>query len=204
MLCVSLPLKLVAKSGQQSLNAKIDQASVPGNNEASKSTPVDSKIQSTSTKKVTIDSNRPCVNLIDLFPEFSSSYSAANGNILAAQFFGHAHVNVTIQAAKTGANRYRLQSDSSSSDYLSLLTREFISRLFKSQSGIELTFSADQLPVDELSRCINKHLELRHTLNFYKEAIEKCGVQFRAIQKRLLVKFKVRNKFPKFFETSEF
>lgn len=141
------------------------------------------------------------MNLVDLFPEFSASYSSATGNVLAAQFFGHAHVNITIQAAKSGANRYRLQSDSNSYDYLSLLTREFVSRLenhSSSKSGggsVDLSFSSDNLPTDELKLCIDRHLELRHILNSYKEAIEKCCVQFRAIQKRLLIKFKVIFKF---------
>ena len=160
----------------------------------SKPSTIDSKIQSNAAKKLTIDSNRPCVNLVDLFPEFAASYSAANGNILAAQFYGHAHVNVTMQAAKSGANRYRLQCDSNSFDYLSLLAREFVTRLEKS-SAVELTFSSEQLPTDELKLCIDRHLELRHTLNSYKEAIEKCCVQFRAIQKRLLIKFKVETCF---------
>lgn len=195
---LSLPLKLVAKSGQQTLNSKIEQPNGTGSETGGKSTTIDTKIQSNSAKKVTIDSNRPCVNLVDLFPEFAGSYSAANGNILAAQFYGHAHVNITIQAAKSGANRYRLQADSNSIDYLSLLTREFVARLeahYKGSGGgqsapLEITFSPDQLPTDELRAFIDKHLELRHTLNSYKETIEKCCVQFRAIQKRLLIKFK--------------
>lgn len=201
-LFISLPLKLVAKSGQHSINSKLDQTtrdSSSGDLSSSASSPssikganIDSKSGGT-VKKVTIDSNKPCVNLVDLFPEFSASYSSATGNVIAAQFFGHAQVNVTIQGAKSGANRYRLQSDSNSYDYLCLLTREFVTRLeahFKS-SGVELSFASDQLPADDLKLCMDRHLELRQVLCGYKEAIEKCCVQFRAIQKRLLIKYKV-------------
>jgi hypothetical protein len=189
---------MVAKSGQQSSSTsiKLESNDPKTGGGPSSSSSIDSKmLQSNSPKKLTIETNRACVNLVELFPEFSGSYSSANGNILAAQFYGHAHVNVSIQAAKSGSNRYRLQTDAPTYDYLCLLMREFVQRLeahFQKQSQpIEMSFAADQLPTDELKVCIDKHLELRHTLETYKEAIEKCCVQFRAIQKRLLIKFKV-------------
>ena len=197
---ISLPLKLVAKSGQQSSLSNNPNSSSSGNlaNEASNnanSKSIDSKLQTYSAKKITLESSRACVQLVDLFPEFASSYVPSNGNILAAQFYGHAQTNVSIQAAKSGANRYRLQSDSNSYEYLTLLTREFISRLdahfAKTGGQVDLSFASEQLPTDELKLCIDRHLELRHTLMGYKDAIEKCCVQFRAIQKRLLIKFKV-------------
>jgi Bardet-Biedl syndrome 9 protein len=145
-------------------------------------------------KKITIETNKACVNLTELFPEFSASYIASNGNIIAAQFYGHNHMNVLVQAAKSGANRYRIQSDSY--DSLWLVAQEFVSRLqshFSKQSQDVSIVYKESLPMDDYRLLIDKHLELRQKTEGYKEMIEKYSVQFRAIQKRLLIKFKDKN-----------
>lgn len=79
-----LPLKLLMKSGNQAIGDFQD------GNEQRPGNPV------SNMKKVVLDSNRSCVNLSEIFPEFSGSFIAANGNILAAQYYGHAHFNVII------------------------------------------------------------------------------------------------------------
>jgi len=48
----------------------------------------------------------------------------------------------------------------------------------------------ENLPTEEFRFMIDKHLELRQSIEKHKENLEKCCVQFRAIQKRLLAKFK--------------
>ena len=175
-----LPLKLVMKSGQQTIFNKTDQQEKN----------IDQSVQS-NLKKITLETNRPCANLTEIFPEFGSSYQQASGNLLAATFYGHANINVTIQGAKSGANRYRLQSDSYES--LWLITQEFISRLeshFSKQSqDLTITYQ-ESLPIEDFRSMIDKHLELRQNLEGYKEMLEQSCIQFRAIQKRLLNKFK--------------
>lgn len=172
----TLPLKLVMKSGQQN---PLDTKSA------------DPKAQASNLKKITIESSKPCVNLTEIFPEFASSYIPANGNILAAQYFGHANINVLIQGSKSGSNRYRLQSETF--DSLWIIAKEFVTRLnsyySKQSQTVELSYQ-ENLPTDEFRKVIDRHLELRQKLEQYKELLEQCCVQFRAIQKRMLIKFK--------------
>ena len=181
-----LPLKLVMKSGQHSSMTKMEQ-----NQDEQKSLSIDKKTQQSGLKKITIETNKPCANLTEIFPEFSSSYSQANGNTLVAQFFGHPNSSISIQGAKSGSNKYRLQSDTLES--LWLVTQEFVIRLkahFKKQSQeIEIYFK-ETLPIEDFKLTIDKHLELRQNADHSKEILEQCCIQFRAIQKRLLTKFK--------------
>ena len=140
---------------------------------------------------MTIETNKPCVNLIDLFPEFSSSYMPANGNILAAQFYGHAHINILVQGSKSGSSRYRIQSETFDSLYL--ITDEFVKRLnahYTKQSQTIEIYHKESLPLYDFREIIDKHLQSRQHLDRYKEMLEQTCVQFRAIQKRLLTKFK--------------
>lgn len=173
-----LPLKLVMKAGQQ-IQSKNEQEEQ------------DSKKSFSSLKKITLEASKPCVNISEVFPELAGSYSAANGNILSAQIYGHANENITIQGSKTGANRYRLQSESYES--LWLILQEFVQRiqLFYSKQSQEIVLNyQESLPIEDFRVVIDKHLELRQTLERHKENLEKCCIQFRAIQKRLLAKFK--------------
>lgn len=176
-----LPLKLVMKAGQQ-ISAKLDQeAQSPENNKKTFS----------NQKKITLDSSKPCVNLIDIFPEFAGSYSSSNGNVLSAQIYGHANVSISIQGSKSGLNRYRLQSENY--ETLWLILQEFVLRLqtFYSKQSSEVSLKyQENLPTEEFRFMIDKHLELRQSIEKHKENLEKCCVQFRAIQKRLLAKFK--------------
>ena len=170
-----LPLKLIMKSGQQ-LMSQEDQ---------------DNKKVMTTLKKITLESSKQCVNLTEIFPEFASSYMPSNGNILSAQIYGHANFNISIQGSKSGSNRYRIQTENF--ECLWLVLQEFVIRLqnyySKQSQEVQLTFQ-ENLPIEEFRIIIDKHLELRQTLEKHKENLEKCCVQFRAIQKRLLAKFK--------------
>ncbi|CAF0771550.1 unnamed protein product [Brachionus calyciflorus] len=171
----SLPLKLVMKSGLQS--SKADSAEKDSKNNQ--------------IKKITIETNRPCVNLTELFPEFSSSYIPANGNVIAAQFYGHANINILIQGSKSSSNRYRLQSDNY--ETLWLISKEFVARLnsfYSKQSQKIEIFYQESLPTEDFRLIIDKHLEVRQQIENFKELLEKSCAQFRAVQKRMLIKFK--------------
>ena len=181
-----LPLKLVMKSGQHSSMSKMEQSQ-----QDDQKVSIDKKSSQSNLKKITIETNKPCANLTEIFPEFSASYSSANGNTIVAQFFGHSMTSVSIQGSKSGTNKYRIQSDSF--DNLWIVAQEFVLRLkeyFKKQNqDVELVYK-ESLPTDEFKFIIDKHLELRQSLERFKEMLEQCCIQFRAIQKRLLTKFK--------------
>ena len=54
---------------------------------------------------------------------------------------------------------------------------------------VSITYN-EQLPTEELKNIIDKHLDLRKNMESLSQNLEQCSVQFRAIQKRLLTKFK--------------
>ena len=167
-----LPLKLVMKSGKEK-----SEEDTKG---------IDSK---SNLKKIVLETNRPCVNLNEIFPEFSSSYTSSN--MIIAQYFGHSNMSMLIQGAKTGSYRYRIQAENF--EYLWILTQEFVIRLnsyySKLSQDVEIKY-LDPLPTDEFRQVIDRHLQLRQTIEKNKEILEQYCVQFRAIQKRLLSKFK--------------
>lgn len=174
-----LPLKLIMKAGQQSITEQ-QQENEPKLNKSI-----------SNIKKIVLESNKPCVNLNEIFPEFAGSYVATNGNILVGQYFGHTNTNISIQGSKTGQNRYKIQSESL--DKIWLVANEFVLRLnsyySKQSTDVSITYN-EQLPTEELKNIIDKHLDLRKNMESLSQNLEQCSVQFRAIQKRLLTKFK--------------
>jgi Bardet-Biedl syndrome 9 protein len=181
-----LPLKLIMKSGQQ-MNSKMDQDDqrIMGGGEGGANE--ENKKNYSGLKKIALESNKPCVNLSEIFPEFSASVIPANGNIISAQIYGHANINISIQSSKSGVNRYRFQSENY--ETLWIILQEFVLRLHTKSQEILLNYQ-EILPTDDFRFVIDRHLELRQSLERHKENLEKCCVQFRAIQKRLLAKFK--------------
>lgn len=171
-----LPLKLLMKAGEQT----VDQETSDTNK----------SIKVPSLRKLVLETNKPCINLSEIFPEFAGSYVSANGNTLAAQYYGHPTFNVSIQGSKAG-NRYRFQSENLESMWL--IAQEFVIRLnsfFGKQSqDVSITYH-DPLPIEDLKLTIDKHLELRQSMEALSNNLEQCCVQFRAVQKRLLTKFK--------------
>ena len=126
----------------------------------------------------------------EIFPEFAGSYASANGNTLAAQFYGHANFTVTIQGSKSGS-RYRVQSEHLENMWL--VIQELVIRLgsFFAKQSQEVSISyQDPLPIEDLKLTIDRHLDLRVSLETLAQNLEQCCVQFRAVQKRLLTKFK--------------
>lgn len=170
-----LPLKLVMKSGVQESKSENE--------------PKESK--SSQIKKITIETNRPCVNLTEIFPEFAASYMPSGGNVISAQFYGMANVNIIIQASKSGSGRYRLQAENYES--LWLISKEFVTRLntfySKQSPDLELVYQ-ENLPTEDFRAIIDQHLELRYKIENQKELLEKSCSQFRAVQKQMLIKFK--------------
>ncbi|XP_067931750.1 protein PTHB1-like [Watersipora subatra] len=143
--------------------------------------------------KVTVDSNKPPVNLNDLFPELLGMNAGGPGAALGFQFYGGPVV--TLLASKT-SQRYRIQSDDFASMWL--ITKDLIDRLkshFGPKSGLICSHSSS-LPIQEFFESLDAHFEYRiHALK-YKELLEQKALQFRAIQRRLLTRFKDKTPSP--------
>ncbi|KAH9495744.1 Protein PTHB1 [Bulinus truncatus] len=145
--------------------------------------------------KITIDTNRPPVNLNDLFPDMLGQNAGGQGSALGFQFYGGGPV-VSVLASKT-SQRYRLQSDQLEAIWLPL--RELVARLNghlkKSHGDFRVSFDG-ALPLQEYFELIDTHFELRQGSLQYKELLGQRAAQFRAIQKRLLTRFKDKTPAP--------
>ncbi|XP_043920957.1 protein PTHB1 isoform X2 [Protopterus annectens] len=158
----SLPLKLVCSPAQPSKNANY---------------------------KITIDTNKPPVNLTSLFPDFLSQTDEEQMNVVGFQLI--AGSRVTLLASKT-SQRYRIQSEQF--EDLWLITKELIQRFEKhfAVQGVKdfmCSFSGT-IPLQEYFDMMDHHFELRLNGVKYQELLSERAVQFRAIQRRLLARFK--------------
>ncbi|XP_044065409.1 protein PTHB1 isoform X1 [Siniperca chuatsi] len=149
-----------------------------------------------STKfKLTVDTNQPPVNLNSIFPEFSAKSEDKDGNSLAFQFLSGA--KVTVLASKT-SQRYRIQSDSFEDMWL--VVKELVQRFDRhfSKLGVKdfkKSFSGP-LPLQEYFLSVDHHFQLRVSGQQYQDLLSERAVQFRAIQRRLLTRFKDKTPAP--------
>uniref|UniRef100_A0A2C9K7V7 PTHB1 N-terminal domain-containing protein n=1 Tax=Biomphalaria glabrata TaxID=6526 RepID=A0A2C9K7V7_BIOGL len=145
--------------------------------------------------KITIDTNRPPVNLNDIFPDMLGQNEGGQGSALGFQFLGGGPV-VSLLASKT-SQRYRLQSDQLEAIWLPL--RELVGRLNnhlkKGQGDFRVSFDG-ALPLQEYFELIDFHFDLRQSNLQYRELLSQRAAQFRTIQKRLLTRFKDKTPAP--------
>jgi Bardet-Biedl syndrome 9 protein len=160
----------------------------------------------TNMKKITLETSRPCVNLIELLPELAST-TGGSGSALVGKYVGRRVDDddfFIVQTAKSGANRYRIQCKTY--EQMCLIVHEFVKRLYayhatgsigggggnsNSNSARELNIAYNEsLPTEALMATVERHLSLRHKLDELRAVIEHASAQFRAVQKRLLIKFK--------------
>ncbi|XP_049901956.1 protein PTHB1 isoform X1 [Epinephelus moara] len=145
--------------------------------------------------KITVDTNQPPVNLNAIFPEFSAKSEDKDGNSLAFQFLSGA--KVTVQASKT-SQRYRIQSDHFEDMWL--VVKELVQRFDQhfSKLGVKdfkKSFSGP-LPLQEYFLSVDNHFQLRVSAQQYQDLLSERAVQFRAIQRRLLTRFKDKTPAP--------
>ncbi|XP_034730323.1 protein PTHB1 isoform X1 [Etheostoma cragini] len=145
--------------------------------------------------KITVDTNQPPVNLKSIFPEFSAKSEDKDGSSLAFQFLSGA--KVTVVASKT-SQRYRIQSDSFEDMWL--VVKELVLRFDKhfSKLGVKdfkKSFSGP-LPMQEYFLSVDHHFQLRVSAQQYQDLLSERAVQFRAIQRRLLTRFKDKTPAP--------
>ncbi|CAF1140201.1 unnamed protein product [Adineta steineri] len=134
--------------------------------------------------KLTLGANKPVVDLNTVFPELSTAESNSQQG-LTIRFYG-SNENISILASSK-SQKYRFQADSLASIWLfsNLLTE----RLHASSSTIEFEFG-DPLPLEDYFLLVDRHYETRVECEQINSTLDICSKQFRAIQKRLLNKFK--------------
>ncbi|XP_004647880.1 protein PTHB1, partial [Octodon degus] len=126
---------------------------------------------------------------------FSSQPDDDQVNVMGFCFLGGSRV--TLLASKT-SQRYRIQSEQF--EDLWLITNELILRLqeYFEKQGIKdfaCSFSGS-MPLQEYFELIDHHFELRVNGQKLEELLSERAVQFRAIQRRLLTRFKDKTPAP--------
>ncbi|NXG69651.1 PTHB1 protein, partial [Baryphthengus martii] len=145
--------------------------------------------------KLTIDTSKPPISFLTIFPEFIDPSEDDQANVLGFQFLTGS--KTTLLASKT-SQRYRIQSDQL--EDLWLVTKELTLRLeehFKKQNCKDFvcTFSGS-IPLQEYFELIDQHFELRLNAQKFQELLSERAVQFRAIERRLLTRFKDKTPAP--------
>ncbi|KAJ7322650.1 hypothetical protein JRQ81_018937 [Phrynocephalus forsythii] len=149
----------------------------------------------TASQKLTVDTNKPPISLVALFPDFADQTDEGQLNALGFQLL--AGSRVTLLASKT-SQRYRIQSDNIEDFWL--ITKELILRLEehfrrKNCRDFACTFSGP-IPLQEYFELIDQHFELRLNAVKYEQLLSERAIQFRAIQRRLLARFKDKTPAP--------
>ncbi|XP_056142912.1 protein PTHB1 [Lampris incognitus] len=145
--------------------------------------------------KITIETNKPPVSISSIFPEFFEKSADKEGNSLAFQFLSGARV--TVLASKT-SQRYRVQSDSFEDMWL--VVKELVQRFEQHFTRLGVkdfrnSFSGP-LPLAEYFQAVDHHFQLRVSAQQYQDLLAERAVQFRAIQRRLLTRFKDKTPAP--------
>ncbi|XP_062843657.1 protein PTHB1 [Trichomycterus rosablanca] len=149
----------------------------------------------TAKYKITVDTNKPPVNLNEVFPEFAGKTEDKEGNALAFQFISGSRV--TVLASKT-SQRYRIQTESFEDIWL--VAKELVQRFEQhfAKHGVKdfrNSFSGP-IPLTEYFEIVDQHFELRVNAQKYQDLLSERAVQFRAIQRRLLTRFKDKTPAP--------
>lgn len=149
----------------------------------------------TASHKLTIDTNKPPVSLPGLFPDFANQSDDDQVNVMGFRLLGGSRV--TLLASRT-SQRYRIQSEQF--EDLWLITNELILRLqeyFKKQGIKDFACSfSGCIPLQEYFELIDHHFELRINGEKLEELLSERAVQFRAIQRRLLTRFRDKTPAP--------
>ncbi|XP_051012021.1 protein PTHB1 isoform X3 [Acomys russatus] len=149
----------------------------------------------TASHKLTVDTNKPPVSLLSLFPDFANQSDDDQANVMGFRLLGGSRV--TLLASRT-SQRYRIQSEQF--EDLWLVTNELILRLqehFEKQGIKDFACSfSGCVPLQEYFELIDHHFELRMNGEKLEELLSERAVQFRAIQRRLLTRFRDKTPAP--------
>ncbi|XP_073189018.1 protein PTHB1 isoform X7 [Lepidochelys kempii] len=127
--------------------------------------------------------------------DFSDQSDEDQVNVLGFQFLTGSRI--TLLASKT-SQRYRIQSEQL--EDLWLITKELAFRLeehFKKQNSKDFTCTfSGSVPLQEYFELIDRHFELRLNAEKFEELLSERAIQFRAIERRLLTRFKDKTPAP--------
>ncbi|XP_039592192.1 protein PTHB1 isoform X2 [Polypterus senegalus] len=147
------------------------------------------------TCRITIDTNKPPVSLQDIFPDFVEKTEEEQVHAIGFQLVSGSRV--TVLASKT-SQRYRIQGEVF--EDLWLITKELVERFekhFANQGAKDFQCSfTGPIPLAEYYEVIDRHFELRLNAEKYQNFLAERAVQFRAIQRRLLTRFKDKTPAP--------
>ncbi|XP_074055027.1 protein PTHB1 isoform X2 [Macrotis lagotis] len=149
----------------------------------------------TASHKLTIHTNKAPVSLLGLFPGFANHSDDDQVNMLGFCFITGSQV--TLLASKT-SQRYRIQSEQF--EDLWLLTKELTLRLQEHFEKLGIKDFAcsflECIPLQEYFDLIDQHFELRLNADRVEELLSERAIQFRAIERRLLTRFKDKTPAP--------
>uniref|UniRef100_A0A8C1XR05 Protein PTHB1-like n=1 Tax=Cyprinus carpio TaxID=7962 RepID=A0A8C1XR05_CYPCA len=139
--------------------------------------------------KITVDTNKPPVNLSEVFPDFSEKSENNDSSALGFQLITGSRV--IVLASKT-SQRYRIQSESFEDIWL--VAKELVQRFDQHFASLGVkdfrnSFTGP-IPLPEFFETVDHHFELRVNAQKYQDLLSERAVQFRAIQRRLLTRFK--------------
>ncbi|TRY97356.1 hypothetical protein DNTS_031697 [Danionella cerebrum] len=139
--------------------------------------------------KITVDTNKPPINLYEVFPDFSEKSDNNDTSALGFQLITGSRV--LVLASKT-SQRYRIQSESFEDIWL--VAKELVQRFDKHFASLGVkdfrnSFTGP-IPLPEYFEIVDHHFELRVNAQKYQDLLSERAVQFRAIQRRLLTRFK--------------
>uniref|UniRef100_A0A672MEK3 Bardet-Biedl syndrome 9 n=1 Tax=Sinocyclocheilus grahami TaxID=75366 RepID=A0A672MEK3_SINGR len=124
--------------------------------------------------KITVDTNKPPVNLSEVFP----------GRLSVVLYVFHFLI--------IAPTRYRIQSESFEDIWL--VAKELVQRFDRHFASLGVkdfrnSFTGP-IPLPEFFETVDHHFELRVNAQKYQDLLSERAVQFRAIQRRLLTRFK--------------
>ncbi|KAM8826264.1 protein PTHB1 isoform 1-T2 [Synchiropus picturatus] len=145
--------------------------------------------------KITLETNKPPVDLSAIFPEFAPESEEKDANSLSLQLLSGAKVAVV---ASKSSQRYRVQSDVFEDMWL--VVQQLLLRLDQhfSRMGVKdlkKSFSGP-LPLQDYFLSVDHHFQLRVSAQQNQDLLSERAVQFRAIQRRLLTRFKDKTPAP--------
>nr|CAD7463701.1 unnamed protein product [Timema tahoe] len=146
--------------------------------------------------KITLNINQPPATLAQLFPEFlMDGHITSASNAISFQCHERKDSVVSILTAKS-SQRYRLQADTLST--LSLFASQLVERLKKHFAKTKhfVCSYTSSLPMHELFTKLDAHFNNRINYKKLQDELGLRATQYRAIQRRLLTKFKDKTPSP--------
>eukprot|EP00656_Telonema_subtile_P016506 TRINITY_DN18721_c0_g1_i1.p1 TRINITY_DN18721_c0_g1~~TRINITY_DN18721_c0_g1_i1.p1 ORF type:complete len:821 (+),score=232.22 TRINITY_DN18721_c0_g1_i1:79-2541(+) len=142
----------------------------------------------------TLHTEQPPVHLPTLYADMCLSGEDPSGIVANMVGFQYSNGEDVKLIASKNAGRYRVQADSLAC--MAHLVLDFASRL-EQHHGVGFKFSfQEELPTKEYFNLIEEHHTARLALAATRQVLSERAAQFRAIEKRLLIRFKERNPAP--------